>query len=77
MASLSIRKIDDALYERLRQRAARRGVSMEEEVRAILRSTVGEPERLTDLARECFGPEHGIELELPRREAHEPTDFFR
>lgn len=75
MASLSIRRIDDGLYERLRQRAARRGVSMEEEVRAILRSTLGEPERLSELALECFGPDHGIELELPPREPHEPADL--
>jgi AraC-like DNA-binding protein len=34
----------------------------------------GEPERLNDLARECFGPNHGIELELPPREPHESTD---
>ena len=34
MASLSIRKLDDETYGRLRDRATRKGVSMEEEVRA-------------------------------------------
>ena len=77
MANLSIRRIDEEVYERLQQRAAKRGVSMEEEVRTILRSAVGGPDRLSDLARECFGPEHGIELELPAREPHEPAELPR
>ena len=55
MASLSVRKIDDDVYERLRIRAAKRGVSMEEEVRQILRRAVSAPERLGDLARNYFG----------------------
>jgi phosphopantothenoylcysteine decarboxylase/phosphopantothenate--cysteine ligase len=37
MASLTIRKLDDALKAELRQRAARNGRSMEDEVRVILR----------------------------------------
>jgi antitoxin FitA len=75
MASLSIRKIEEELYEQLRLRAARHGVSMEEEVRAILRSSIAAPERLSELARECFGPTGGVELELPPREAHDPLDL--
>lgn len=71
MASLSVRKIDDEVYERLRVRAAKHGVSMEEEVRRILRRAVLAPERLGDLALEYFGDD-GVELELPPREPHEP-----
>ena len=71
MPSLSVRKIDKDVYERLRIRAARHGVSMEEEVRRILRLAVAAPELLGDLALECFGPE-GVELELPPREPHDP-----
>lgn len=71
MASLSVRKIDDDVYERLRVRAARHGVSMEEEVRRILRRAVVAPERLGDLAVAYFGA-NGFELELPAREPHEP-----
>lgn len=71
MASLSVRKIDDEVYELLRIRAARNGVSMEEEVRRILKRAVSAPENLGDLARKYFG-EDGVELELPRREPHEP-----
>ena len=73
MASLSVRKIDDDVYERLRIRAAKHGVSMEEEVRQILRHAVSAPERLGDLALEYFGND-GVELELPSREPHEPMN---
>jgi antitoxin FitA len=38
MAQLLVRNLDDDVKERLRQRAARRGHSMEEEVRDILRA---------------------------------------
>ena len=71
MPSLSVRKIDVKVYERLRMRAAKHGVSMEEEVRHILRRAVSAPERLGDLALECFGAS-GVELELSPREPHEP-----
>ena len=71
MASLSVRKIEDDVYERLRIRAAKRGVSMEEEVRQILRRAVSAPERLGDLARKYFGDD-GVELELASREPHKP-----
>jgi plasmid stability protein len=75
MASLSVRKIEDDVYELLRIRAAEHGVSMEEEVRRILKSSVAAPQRLSQLALECFGPEHGQDLELPARELHEPVDL--
>jgi antitoxin FitA len=42
MAQLVVRKIDDDVKERLRQRAARHGRSMEEEVRVILSEAVAE-----------------------------------
>lgn len=40
MAQLLVRQIEDDVKQRLQQRAARHGVSMEEEVREIIRSTV-------------------------------------
>ncbi len=73
MPSLSIRKIEDDVYKRLKSRAASRGHSMEEEVRRILKLAVIAPERLGDLALECFG-NNGVELELPPREAHDPVE---
>ena len=77
MANLSVRKIDDDVYERLRIRAAKHGVSMEEEVRQILKRSVEAPERLGDLALKYFGQTEGIELEIPVRNPHEPTDFSK
>jgi len=72
MASLSVRRIDDEVYRRLRIRAAEHGVSMEEEVRQILTRSVAAPERLGDLALKLFGKIHGVDLELPVRAAHKP-----
>jgi plasmid stability protein len=72
--SLSVRKIDTDVYERLRVRAAKHGVSMEEEVRQILRRAVSAPERLGDLAMECFAT-YGVELELSPRKPHEPVSL--
>jgi len=71
--SLSIRKLEDDVYKRLKSRAAGRGHSMEEEVRRILKIAVAAPERLGDLALECFGND-GVDLELPTREAHDPVE---
>lgn len=45
MATLTIRNLDDAVRDRLRQRAAEHGHSMEEEVRQILRQPVSPPLR--------------------------------
>ncbi|MGB5160768.1 MAG: hypothetical protein WBP34_14145 [Thermoanaerobaculia bacterium] len=75
MANLSVRKIDDRVYEQLRVRAAKHGVSMEEEVRQILKRAVSAPERLGDLALNVFGPDHGVDLEIPSRPPHDPLDL--
>ncbi|MFL6233751.1 MAG: FitA-like ribbon-helix-helix domain-containing protein [Thermoanaerobaculia bacterium] len=75
MASLSIRKLDDEIYDRLRDRAARKGVSMEEEARQILKRAVAPPHRLGDLFLKVFGPTGGADLEIPPREPHEPLDL--
>jgi len=75
MASLSVRRIDDRVYDRLRVRAAQHGVSIEEEARQIIRRAVAAPERLGELALRCFGPAHGAELEPPLRPPHEPLDL--
>lgn len=74
MPSLSVRKIDPEVYDRLRVRAAKHGVSMEEEVRRIITSSVNAPERLGDMALHLFG-EHGGDVRVPPREVHEPIGF--
>lgn len=75
MANLSVRKLDDETLSRLRVRAAKHGVSMEEEARRILKEAVGAPENLGDLALRIFGPNHGVDLQLPERTLHEPLDL--
>jgi plasmid stability protein len=75
MASLSIRKLDDETYERLRDRATRDGISMEQEARQILRRALTPPGRLGDLFLQAFGSAGGADLDLPLSEAHEPHSF--
>ena len=72
MASLTIRKLNDRTYEHLKDRAARYGVSMEEEARRILARAVAPPGRLGDLFLKTFGAMRGGDLETPPRKPHEP-----
>lgn len=51
MTSLTIRNLDDATKQRLRIRAARHGVSMEEEVRRILKETLRPTEAPSGLGK--------------------------
>lgn len=79
MTTLTIRKIDPAVKERLRVRAARRGHSMEEEVRRILKDACGstdQPETLADVAERLFGEGNGVDLELPTRTMPRPPPKF-
>jgi len=75
MASLSVRQLDEEVYDRLRDRAAQHGVSMEEEVRQILKRAVAAPERVGAAFRRLFGPENGVDLELPVHQHREPPDL--
>jgi plasmid stability protein len=65
MSTLTIRNVEPALKEQLRVRAARRGRSMEAELRAILSEAVrGEGDlNLADAIRRRFAPLGGVELE--------------
>jgi plasmid stability protein len=78
MASLTIRKLDDDVKERLRVRAARAGHSMEEEARVILSKAVrgitgGE---LLALLGRLPPIEEGPELEIPPRKRWRPPPDF-
>ena len=79
MARLTIRNLDDDIKQRLRIQAAEHGRSMEEEVRAILRSALTGTASPTNLARaigDRFAPLGGVELELPSREPmRDPPQF--
>lgn len=75
MPSLSVRKLDSDTLARLRMRAARHGVSMEEEARRIIRAAVQSQVKIGDLAREYFGEENGVDLQLPKHSPHEPMNL--
>ena len=77
MVALNIRKLDPQVRQRLKERAARHGVSMEEEVRRILSRAVAveEPESLASVFLTTFGPKHGVDLPLPPRDEM-PRDPF-
>ena len=79
MASITIRNLDDDVKARLRVRAAENNHSMEQEVRIILRNAVKRRpsgRNLAEIAHEHFGPDNGVELELPPRgPAREPPSF--
>lgn len=77
MANLTIRKLDPAVKDRLRVRAAQKGHSMEEEARRILSETLkAEPTNAFDRLRRHFADIGGVELELPPRlPGREPPSF--
>jgi plasmid stability protein len=71
MATLTIRNLDDSVKQALRERAARHGVSMEEEARVLLRTGLSGSaevrESLWDRVsrlREKYGT---ADLEIPER----------
>lgn len=80
MASVIIRRLEDATKERLRTRASRHGRSMEEEAREILRMALrGKPcpeRNLAESIRRRFAALGGVELpDLPREPVRHPPSF--
>lgn len=76
MANLSIRKLDPNIYMGLRLRAAKHGISMEEEARRILSQAITSPENLNSVFQKHFGIDNGIDLDLfNQRTPHNPMDF--
>ncbi|MCY3814052.1 MAG: ribbon-helix-helix protein, CopG family [Gammaproteobacteria bacterium] len=74
MANLSVRRLDDETVGRLKTRAAREGVSLEETVRRALRAAVADEEPIGAMIRRHVGAE-GADIELPDRELDAPIDF--
>ena len=69
MALVVVRKLDEAVKKRLKQRAAKRGHSMEAEIRDILTKAVGTQEPLeeglgTFITRHFSGKGIGIDFEI-------------
>jgi plasmid stability protein len=78
MASLSVRKLDNSVYDKLRLRAAKHGVSMEEEARRILSQAVSAPEKISAVFLKYFGDKNGVNLDIPdQRTPHEAMDFHK
>ena len=72
MTSLTIRNLDEATKQRLRIRAARHGVSMEEEVRRILKAALRPTEAPAGLGgrlRDRFAGLADEAFALPERQA--------
>ena len=61
MASITVRKLDDAVKQRLRRQAAEHGRSLEAEVREILGRSIKQPPR-------TLQPTTGLDLVRPLRE---------
>jgi plasmid stability protein len=71
MAQLIVRNLEDTVKRKLKQRAARNGRSMEDEVRDILRNAVKEHERKQKgLGTEIAELFRGLELGGPIPELH-------
>ncbi len=70
MAMLTIRNIDESLKTQLRITAAKQGVSMEEQVRIILREALNPKEKKKGLGsriHQRFAELGGVDLELPNK----------
>ncbi|MCG7504835.1 FitA-like ribbon-helix-helix domain-containing protein [Mesorhizobium retamae] len=73
MATLTIRNVEDETKQRLKINAARNGVSLEEELRSVLRREArqsGKPaqfDNLYDAIRDLVEPHGGFDVDIPPR----------
>ncbi len=74
MASLSVRRLDSEVVRRLKIRAERESLSLEETVRRILQSAVVDEEPVGAMIRRIVGDDR-FDLDLPAREVDDPIDF--
>lgn len=78
MASITIRKLDEGVKQRLRTKAAERGHSLEQEVRDILSREAAQGGKsdlgLGEIIRRRFAPLGGAELPLPIRKGRKVAD---
>ena len=73
MTSLSVRRLDGEVIRRLKIRAQRDGLSVEETVRRILADAV-DVEPVGAMIRRIVGDD-AIDFGLPAREIDDPIDF--
>lgn len=74
MSTLTIRNLEPAIKDKLRQTAAAHGRSMEDEVRTILRNALSQPALPSGLGSRIharFNALGGVDLDAPTR--HEPA----
>ena len=80
MTNINVRGLPPESKEALRVRAARAGLSLEAYARRVLQMAANqeliETSSIADLAECYFGPEFGIELELPDRKSDRDTVDF-
>ena len=74
MAVLSVRRLDGEVIRRLKIRAQRDGLSVEETVRRILADAVADVEPAGAMIRRIIGDD-AVDLDLPVREVDDPIDF--
>ena len=74
MASLSVRRLDDEVFRRLKMRAQRDGLSVEEAVRRVLAEAVVDVEPVGAMIRRIIGDD-AVDFDLPAREVDDPIDF--
>jgi phosphopantothenoylcysteine decarboxylase/phosphopantothenate--cysteine ligase len=77
MASLTIRKLDEAVKASLRLRSARNGRSLEEEVRVILRDLLQNPADLPAAPGQAASPHPAAHAAVSRRTGAAATDLPR
>ena len=80
MANITVRDLPDKTKETLRIHAAQAGISLEAYVRHILQTASSsndfKPDNILDIAAKYFGPQNGLELDLPKRGSKRQTVDF-
>lgn len=80
MATITVSDLPDKAKETLKRQAARSGQSLESYARGILQDAANQaelvPVDILDIAKQLFGNENGIDLELPARDSdRKPVAF--
>lgn len=83
MATLMIRNVEDEVKQQLKINAACNGVSLEEELRAVVRLAAKQPRKqrqfdnLYDAIRDLVEPHGGFELDIPPRSCPDRDPLFK